>query len=342
MLKIGIILASVRNGRRGAQVAQWVAEAAARRTDAEFELIDLLDYPLPHLETEKPALLTRGAYEDERTLAWAAAIAPYDGYVIVTPEYNQSPPGSLKNAIDHLYVEWNDKAVGFVSYGVDGGVRSVAQLRQLCGVLQLADVVAQVSLTLAGDFEDHTVFKPRESNAKTLDMMLDCVVKWSGALAPLRGVATTGDSTAAETAKSAQSEIRARVGGIIDGIQAKDLDALRRIYAPDVISFDVEPPLQHVGVDAKLKNWAKVFTLFQDVSYELRDLSVEVGGDIAFAHAFGRLSGTLAATGVRTEGMWVRGTFCFRRIHDGWLIVHDQASLPVDVLTGRAVADLEP
>ena len=341
MLKIGIILASVRDGRRGGQVAQWVAEAAARRTDAEFELIDLLDYPLPHLETEKPALLTRGAYEDERTLAWAAAIAPCDGYVIVTPEYNHSVPGSLKNAIDHLYVEWNDKAVGFVSYGVDGGVRSVAQLRQLCGVLQLADVVAQVSLTLAGDFEDHTVFKPRESNAKTLDMMLDCVVKWSGALAPLRGVGTTADSTAAETAESAESEIRVRIAGIIYGIQAKDLDALRRIYAPDVISFDVEPPLQHVGVDAKLKNWARVFTLFQDVSYELRDLTVEASGDIAFAHAFGRLSGTLA-TGDRADGMWARGTFCFRRIDGDWLIVHDQASVPFDVLTGRGAADLEP
>ncbi|AKJ15693.1 NADPH-dependent FMN reductase [Streptomyces incarnatus] len=338
MLKIGIILASVRDGRRGEQVAQWVAEAAARRTDAEFELVDLLDHPLPHLETEKPALLARGAYEDERTLAWAAAIAPCDGYVIVTPEYNHSMPGSLKNAIDHLYVEWNDKAVGFVSYGVDGGVRSVAQLRQLCGVLQLADVAEQVSLTLEGDFEDRTVFKPRESSARMLDMMLDGVVKWSEALAPLRGVGTTAGPSAAETG---QSEIRDRIAEIIHGIQAKNLDALRRIYAPDVISFDVEPPLQHVGVDAKLKNWAKVFTVFQDVSYELRDLAVEVGGDIAFAHAFGRLSGTLA-TGDRTDGIWARGTFCFRRIDGDWLIVHDQASVPVDVLSGRSAADLEP
>jgi len=171
--------------------------------------------------------------------------------------------------------------------------------------------------------------------------MLDCVVNWTGALAPLRGVVTTAGSTAAETAKSAESEIRARIAGIVDGIQAKDLDALRRIYAPDVISFDVEPPLQHVGVDAKLRNWARVFTVFQDVSYELRDLTVEVGGDIAFAHAFGRLSGTLA-TGDRTDGMWARGTFCFRRIDGDWLIVHDQASVPVDVLSGRVAADLEP
>jgi NAD(P)H-dependent FMN reductase/ketosteroid isomerase-like protein len=338
MLKIGIIIASVRNGRRGEQVAQWVAQAGACRGDAEFELLDLLDFPLPHLETATPALLTRGAYDDERTRAWAGAVAACDGYVIVTPEYNHAMPGSLKNAIDHLYVEWNDKAIGFVSYGVDGGVRSVAQLRELCGVLQLADVVAQVSLTLAGDFEDHTVFRPRESNVKTLEMMLDCVVKWSGALAPLRAV---GGSVAAQPATSAESGIRARIAAIIDGIKAKDLDTLRRVYAPDVVSFDVEPPLQHVGVDAKLQNWARVFTVFQDVAYELRDLTVEVGGDIAFAHAFARLSGTLA-TGKKTEGMWVRATFCFRRIDDDWLIVHDQASVPVDVLSGRMETDLEP
>ncbi|RAG80341.1 DUF4440 domain-containing protein [Streptacidiphilus pinicola] len=329
MLRIGIILASVRDGRRGGQVARWVAQAGARRTDAEFVLIDLLDHPLPLLDAERPALAARGVYEDERTSAWAAAIAPCDGYVIVTPEYNHGLPGSLKNALDHLYVEWNDKAVGFVSYGVDGGVRSVAQLRQLCGVLQLADVVAQVSLTLAGDFEDHAVFKPRESHAKTLETMLDCVVKWSGALAPLRSAGT------------AEAEIRARISEIIGGIQAKDLDALRRVYATDVVSFDVEPPLQHVGVDAKLKNWARVFTLFADVSYELRDLAIEVGGDIAFGHAFGRLSGT-TVTGERAEGMWVRATFCFRRIEGEWLIVHDQASLPADVLSGRVLVDLEP
>ncbi|WP_042382163.1 NAD(P)H-dependent oxidoreductase [Streptacidiphilus melanogenes] len=343
MPRVGIILASVRDGRRGEQVARWVAEAAAHRTDAEFELIDLRDHPLPHLETEKPALLTRGAYEDERTSAWAAAIAPCDGYVIVTPEYNHAMPGSLKNAVDHLYVEWNDKAAGFVSYGVDGGVRSVEQLRQLCGVLQLADVAVQASLTLADDFEDRTVFRPRESHARTLDMMLDGVVRWSEALAPLRSTATrpAASGATATDAATAETEIRTRIAGIIQGIRAKDLDALRRIYAPDVVSFDVEPPLQHVGVDAKLKNWARAFTVFDDVSYELRDLAVEVGGDIAFAHAFGRLSGTLA-TGDRTEGMWVRGTFCFRRIDGAWLVVHDQASLPVDMQAGRPVADLEP
>lgn len=130
-------------------------------------------------------------------------------------------------------------------------------------------------------------------------------------------------------------------GGIIDGIEGKDLDALRRIYAPDVVSFDVEPPLQHVGVDAKLKNWERAFAMLDDLHYELRDLAIEVGDGVAFAHGFGRLRGTLA-DGTATDGMWVRATFCFRKVDDSWLIAHDQASVPLDFATGRALTNLEP
>ena len=84
-----------------------------------------------------------------------------------------------------------------------------------------------------------------------------------------------------------EAKIKQQVDKIVEGIQAKDLEGLRRLYATDVVSFDVEPPLQHVGVEAKLKNWAKVFTFFQDVDYEVRDLTVTVGDDVAFGHAFG-------------------------------------------------------
>ncbi len=135
--------------------------------------------------------------------------------------------------------------------------------------------------------------------------------------------------------------IRQQIDRIIEGIRAKDLDGLRELYAVDVVSFDVEPPLQHVGIEAKLTNWAKVFTFFQDVSYEVRDLTVAVGGDVAFGHAFGRLSGTLR-NGTATSGMWVRATFCFSKLDGRWLIVHDQASVPFDIATGKGVADLEP
>ncbi|HEV8560588.1 MAG TPA: nuclear transport factor 2 family protein [Actinophytocola sp.] len=138
-----------------------------------------------------------------------------------------------------------------------------------------------------------------------------------------------------------EAEIRRQIDGIVDGIGAKDLDALRRIYATDVVSFDVEPPLQHVGVEAKMENWIRAFTFFQEVGYEVRDLTVTVGDEVAFGHCFGRLSGTLG-NGTATPGMWVRGTFCFKKIDGTWLIVHDQASVPFDIATGKGVTNLEP
>ncbi|MGO4756259.1 nuclear transport factor 2 family protein, partial [Streptomyces sp. 2MCAF27] len=88
-----------------------------------------------------------------------------------------------------------------------------------------------------------------------------------------------------------EARIRQQVDNIVEGIRPKDLEGLKQLYAADVVSFDVEPPLQHVGVEAKLKNWARAFTFFQDVRYEVRDLAVTVGGDVAFGHCFGRLSG---------------------------------------------------
>jgi ketosteroid isomerase-like protein len=138
-----------------------------------------------------------------------------------------------------------------------------------------------------------------------------------------------------------ETEIRGRLDRIVEGIRAKDLDGLRQVYAEDVVSFDVEPPLQHVGIAAKMNNWAKVFTLFDEVAYELRDVAVTVGGDVAFGHGFGRLSGTLG-NGTATEGTWVRATFWFRRIDGEWRIVHDQASVPFDMPSGRGVTDLRP
>ncbi|ANN19234.1 NADPH-dependent FMN reductase [Amycolatopsis orientalis] len=180
MIRIGIILGSTRPGRRGEQVARWVGERAGLREDAEFEVIDLLDHPLPHLD-ELP-----GEYKNAHTREWAATIASFDGFVVVTPEYNHSAPGALKNAIDFLHAEWRDKAIGFVSYGGAGGARAVEQLRLMCGALEMADVTPQVTLSLVTEFEDFTVFRPGEYNVTSLDKMLDQVVAWSTAFAPLR------------------------------------------------------------------------------------------------------------------------------------------------------------
>ncbi|WP_280264808.1 YybH family protein [Nocardia wallacei] len=136
-------------------------------------------------------------------------------------------------------------------------------------------------------------------------------------------------------------ELRRHIDKLTEALRAKDLDALRQLYADDVISFDVEPPLQHVGLAAKLANWAKVFQFFETVTYDVRDLSFTAEGSVAFGHAFGRLRGTLK-DGAPVGGMWVRATFGMRKVDGSWLIAHDQVSVPFDVATGTSVTDLEP
>ncbi|MEV5877441.1 nuclear transport factor 2 family protein [Streptomyces sp. NPDC052101] len=138
-----------------------------------------------------------------------------------------------------------------------------------------------------------------------------------------------------------EAKIRQHIDKIAEGLQGKDLEGLKRLYATDIVSFDIQPPLQHVGIEAKLKNWAPVFTSFESVTYEVRDLALTVGDEVAFGHAFARLSGTLK-NGTAANGMWVRVTYCLRKIDGTWLIVHDQVSVPLDVLSGTGVVDLEP
>jgi NAD(P)H-dependent FMN reductase len=137
------------------------------------------------LDEPAPAPASPGRYQHEHTRAWADTIASFDGFVMVSPEYNHSIPGVLKNAIDYLYAEWNNKAVGFVSYGGVGGARAVEQLWLICGALQMADVAPQVTLSLLTEFENYTIFKPGDHNVTALDTLLDQVVTWSTALAPL-------------------------------------------------------------------------------------------------------------------------------------------------------------
>jgi NAD(P)H-dependent FMN reductase len=171
MTRIGIILGSTRPNRNGEQVARWVYDIASQRDDADFELVDLRDYPLPHLDEPMPPSL--GQYVNDHTKEWAQKIASFDGFVIVTPEYNHGTSGVLKNAIDYLYAEWNNKAVGFVSYGSVGGARAAEHLRLVAGELQMADVRQQVTLSLLTEFENYSVFKPGEQNLAALDTLLE-------------------------------------------------------------------------------------------------------------------------------------------------------------------------
>lgn len=184
MLRVGIILGSTRPGRNGEAVARWTHELASRRTDAEFELVDLKDYDLPLLDEPVPP--SQGQYRHEHTKVWARKIESFDAFVFVTPEYNHSTSGALKNAIDFLYREWNNKAAGFVAYGSAGGTRAVEHLRLIMAELQVADVRSQVALSLFTDFENFSEFKPAEHHQKSLDGMLDQLIAWGGALKALR------------------------------------------------------------------------------------------------------------------------------------------------------------
>jgi NAD(P)H-dependent FMN reductase len=184
MLKIAIILGSTRPNRVGAIVAEWVHGITDKHTDAEFELVDVAKLDLPLLDEELPPVL--GQYAKQHTLDWAAKVASFDAFVIVTPEYNHSVPAGLKNALDFVYAEWADKAAGFVSYGAAGGIRAVEHLRLIMAELQVATIRTQLTLNSYTDFDNFYDFKPTGQHEETLNTVLDQVVSWGTALKSVR------------------------------------------------------------------------------------------------------------------------------------------------------------
>ena len=185
-LRIGIILGSTRPGRRGEPIASWVLDTARAHGGADYELIDLAQHGLGTLdEGGNP---THQQYEHPHTRDWSALIDDFDGFVFLVPEYNHSFPGALKNALDHIYREWNDKAAGIVSYGGwAAGVRAAEALRLVLAELQVATVRAQPAVALIPAFATGA-FVPAEGLAVAVCDMLDQVIAWSGAL---RGVRET-------------------------------------------------------------------------------------------------------------------------------------------------------
>ena len=184
MPRIAIVIGSTRPGRRSEAVANWVYEFAQKRSDAEFELVDIKAFNLPLLDEPVSPIL--GQYSKPHTKVWADKIRSFDGYVFVAPEYNHGISGALKNAIDFLFAEWNDKAAGFVSYGGAGGARAVEHLRLVLAEVRIATVRNQVLLSMFTDFENFSVFKPAPQHEKSVNAMLDQVIAWSGALKTLR------------------------------------------------------------------------------------------------------------------------------------------------------------
>ena len=184
MLKVAIILGSTRPGRIGEAVAQWIYEISKKRKDAQYELVDIKDFNLPLLDEPIPPSM--GQYSNPHTKAWSEKIDQFDAFVFVTPEYNHGTSGALKNAIDFLYNEWNNKAAGFVSYGSANGVRAVEHLRLVMAEVKIATVRAQVGFSLYTDFEDFSIFKPHSRHESSVNTMLDEVSAWGGAMRTLR------------------------------------------------------------------------------------------------------------------------------------------------------------
>ncbi|WP_318503424.1 NADPH-dependent FMN reductase [Bacillus sp. T3] len=177
-LKIGIILGSTRQGRVSPQVGEWVKGIADKRSDAQYEIVDIAEYKLP--------FLGEGTGEEPGIAAWNEKLASLDGFVFIVQEYNHSITAALKNAIDFAREAWNNKAAGIVSYGSTGGARAAEHLRGICGELKIADVRTHPTLSLFTDFENGSVFKPAELHLTNVNAMLDEVNEWSSALKTIR------------------------------------------------------------------------------------------------------------------------------------------------------------
>lgn len=187
MPKLGVVVASVREGRAGLAIAEWFIERARAHGGFDVTLIDLKTVKLPLLEEPNHPRLQK--YQLDTTKAWSAIVAPMDAFVFVTAEYNYSTPPALVNALDHLYAEWNYKPAGLVSYGgISGGMRAVQMLKLTLLGLKMMPVNEAVPIPFYSQMMDKETgtFKPAEAFEKAAVTMLDELKRWTAALAVLR------------------------------------------------------------------------------------------------------------------------------------------------------------
>jgi NAD(P)H-dependent FMN reductase len=184
MVTTAILTGSTRPNRVCRDVAEWIVEVAGGDA-ADVELVDIADFGLPMLDEPVPAARS-SAYQHAHTRRWSDVIRSFDAFVFVTPEYNHSLPGALKNALDFLYEEWNDKAAGLVTYGLNGGVRAAEHLRQIAAELRIATVGPQVALSIFDDFADMSRFRPLPRQHDAAVRMLAEVTRWGAAMRGLR------------------------------------------------------------------------------------------------------------------------------------------------------------
>ena len=190
-INIKVILASVRKGRFGDKPAKWIVDLALQTKGVSVELLDIKEYILPiFAEAVSPAYV-QGAYATLEINRWAEKITTADGFIIITPEYNHGYPASLKNNLDYLYKEWNNKPVAFVGYGSVGGARAVERLRQVAIELQMAPIrnavhiFAPWNLVEADGSLKQGALDDYANNAKN---MLEQLVWWVNALKEAREI----------------------------------------------------------------------------------------------------------------------------------------------------------
>lgn len=180
MNKIQVILGSTRQGRAGEKVANWVMAELSKIPGAEFELLDLRDYVLPHFDEPVSPMASGGKFTNEVARRWGAKLAEGKGYVIITPEYNHGYPGVLKNALDYAYNEWHGKPVAFVSYGGSaGGSRAVQQLRQVVIEMQMIPIRDSVLIPLIWTaFNEQGELTHAESHTKSLNAVVQKILSY--------------------------------------------------------------------------------------------------------------------------------------------------------------------
>lgn len=185
-MKIGIIVGTIRDNAAGIGVGQWAHDVASKRTDAEYELVKLVDYNVPLLTDSALPGMANGQYADPNTQKWGNKMSEFDGFVFVTPEYNHSIPGAFKNAFDSLGVEWQSKPIGFVSYGASDGHRAVEHWRSVVANFSMHDVRSQVSLSLFTEFGGNG-FQPSDRREAELNALLDELAPAAKAMKAMRG-----------------------------------------------------------------------------------------------------------------------------------------------------------
>ena len=184
MIRLNIVIASTRPGRVGKSVGDWFHEFASHQDGFDARMTDLADFDLPVYD--EPVHPRLQQYEHDHTKRWAEHVAAADAYVFVVPEYNFGPSPALLNALNYVYLEWNYKPAGFVSYGgISGGLRSVQATKLTLTTLKVMPIPEQVIIPMVTDRIEDGRFQPNELHEQSASMMLTELKHWAGALSSL-------------------------------------------------------------------------------------------------------------------------------------------------------------